>query len=415
MVLASTTKVVTALAAIDTLGLKYRWRTRAYLQGTLSDGVLDGDLMLVGGGNPTLTSDELVAWFRQMHKRGLREIRGNIVLDRFAFRLTDNDHVNTPQEDPDKPHHRWPEALIVNRGLLEVDISVEAGAARVVFTPPLDGVDVVDKLQVRTVKCSAPRNPPRIEIDPESESLKLVVAGEWSPTCGTRRVELSTGASSGFSKSAVAAAWRIAGGALAGEAVERPPLARLARWVTPARPWAIHESRPLAQVLREMNKWSDNVIARHVMLSMARGFPNRAATLPDARARLADWLRKQGLLPGDISVDNGSGLAHNERGRARAMVQLLRQSWNSKSGKVFLETLPVAGQDGTISGRLRDDGVRGRAFLKTGTLAQSRALAGYVKARSGRVYAVAAVVNHAQATKGVPALDAFIEWVAENG
>lgn len=415
LLLASTTKLVTALAALDTLGPKYRWRTRAYLQGPLVDGVLQGDLLIVGGGNPSLTSTDLVAWFRQMQSRGLREIRGHIVLDRFAFRLTPADHANTPPESADSPHHRWPDALVVDDGVLGVDLTIGPAGPQLHFTPPLDGVDIDNRLKVRPGKCTSPADPPAVEVDGRSPTLRLILTGEWSAACGPRHLDIATGAGSPFSAAAVAAAWRTAGGALLGRAVDRPPSIPGTRWALPATPWAVHESPPLPTILREMNKWSNNLIARHVMLSMARGFPTNAATLPDARARLAEWLRRQGLMPSDIAVDNGSGLAHNERGRARALVQLLRNAWATKTANVFFDSLPVAGRDGTLGGRFKNGDAKGQAFLKTGTLSGSRALAGYVKAKSGRLYAVVAIVNHGQAGKGLPALDAFIEWVVDNG
>jgi serine-type D-Ala-D-Ala carboxypeptidase/endopeptidase (penicillin-binding protein 4) len=127
------------------------------------------------------------------------------------------------------------------------------------------------------------------------------------------------------------------------------------------------------------------------------------------------WLRGQGLAEGDIEVDTGSGLSHAERGKPRAMVDLLVRAWNGPMAKWLVDSLPVAGVDGTLADRMRDGAATGRAFLKTGTLGDARALAGYVRARSGKIYALAAFVNHRDASNGVPALDALIEWLAENG
>jgi D-alanyl-D-alanine carboxypeptidase/D-alanyl-D-alanine-endopeptidase (penicillin-binding protein 4) len=127
------------------------------------------------------------------------------------------------------------------------------------------------------------------------------------------------------------------------------------------------------------------------------------------------WLAKQGLTREDLSVANGSGLAHDERGRASALVSLLRKAWVSPHAPTFLESLPVAGEDGTMSTRLKGAATQGKAFLKTGTLNGTRSLAGYVQGRSGRMYAVAAIINDPQAAKGRPALDKFIEWVMEQG
>ena len=151
------------------------------------------------------------------------------------------------------------------------------------------------------------------------------------------------------------------------------------------------------------------------MLSLSRGFPVRPATLTGAQESVRGWLLRQGLAAGDIEVDNGSGLSRAERGRPRALVQLLCNAWSSREARSFLDSLPVAGVDGTLAHRMDRGFATGQAFLKTGTLLDTRALAGYVRGRSGRIYAVAALVNHPDAGAGRPALDTTIEWLAQRG
>jgi serine-type D-Ala-D-Ala carboxypeptidase/endopeptidase (penicillin-binding protein 4) len=151
------------------------------------------------------------------------------------------------------------------------------------------------------------------------------------------------------------------------------------------------------------------------MLSLAPGFPLRAATLADARERLAGWLMSQGLDGDDLRVDNGSGLSHAEQGKPRAMVQLLRGAWGSLPGQALLESLPVAGVDGTLAHRMTNGLATGRAFLKTGSLLDTRALAGYVYGASGTIYAMTALVNHPSAAQATPALDRLVEWVVARG
>lgn len=417
-VLASTAKVVTALAALDLLGPKHRWSTRAYLQGPLSDGVLRGNLVIVGGGNPTLTSQELSAWLRSMQKKGLREIHGDIILDRQAFRLTARDAATVPPENPDKPHHRWPEAFVVDKGRLQTRLSFQDGRVQLHHLPELAPVEVVDQLRRQNARCAL-RHSPDLDLESRPEGLRLVLKGDASPDCGPREIDVSTPSDSAFSRAALAGAWQAAGGFLSGRVIDgryAPPRpAGKKRRSPPARPFSEHLSAPLPDILRTMDKNSDNVVARHVFLSMSQGFPSKPATLPEARSRVATWLQQQGLAAQDLHMDNGSGLSLAEQARPDALVRLLQSGWRQKHRQTFLQSLPVAGQDGTLAGRLRGTEAQGKAFLKTGTLQTASALAGYVRGRSGKTYAVAAVVNHPQAGRGVPALDAFIEWVAQKG
>jgi D-alanyl-D-alanine carboxypeptidase/D-alanyl-D-alanine-endopeptidase (penicillin-binding protein 4) len=417
--LASTTKLVTTLAALETLGPRFKWQTRAYLMGPLKEGVLQGDLLIVGGGNARLSVEDVSKWFAHMQAKGLKSIQGNIVINRGAFQTKASDHAGTPVPSAANPHHAWPEALVLDEGVLTIDVAppVSARPDELVLSmqPRLDGVEFLNLAKVRRVKCGALREPLTASLEELYQPVRIVVQGEWAPGCSPNRLQIANPPGSRFVPLAIAAAWRDAGGSLSGQAVQPEAAYAPVSLAKGTKPFAVHESAGLPSLLRDMNKWSNNLMARHLMLSMCKGFPSKPATLPDARKRVAEWLAKRGLSRSDLSIDNGSGLSHEEKGRAMAMVQLLRQAWGAPYAGDLLKSLPVAGEDGTLSARMKSSIAKGKAFLKTGTLTDTRALAGYVQARSGKTYAVAAIINDPKAGKGVAALDAFIAWIVDNG
>lgn len=417
MSLASTAKLITTLAALDTLGPKYRWRTRAYLDGQLHEGVLYGDLRIVGGGDARLGSSDLVDWFKLMRQRGLAEIRGHIVLDRQAFHLTDADHASTPVPSAEHPRHNRPDALWVDEGRVRVDVSgTTDGAPQALLLLPDSDIEVDNKLRLRrTTGCVDLHYRPSLSLDESATPMRAVLTGEWALDCTPLRLEVAPLYATRFVTRRVAAAWRAAGGQLDGDVLDAHERKSVAPGPLPGKPWLVLESPQLGDLIREMNKSSDNLMARHLMLSLADRFPSRPATLDSARKRVDQWLRRRGLGDADLHVDTGSGLSHAERGRASAMVQLLQRAWGSRTAQLFRDSLPLAGKDGTLANRLRHLEAGTEASLKTGSLSQTRALAGYVRARSGRVYAMAAIINHAFAARGEPALDAFVEWVVKNG
>jgi len=412
--MASTTKVVTSLAALDLLGVDFRWRTYAFLRGPLVDGTLLGDLLVVGGGDARLGSAELRAWFAELRAQGLRRIAGDIVLDRFAFALSESDFANTPPPTTGRAYHVRPDGFAIDEGLLRVGIEpARARQAAVALEPPLAGVRVVNKVAMRG-GCNA-----SARLVDEAGTPRVEVSGSWSAACGRRELTLVPGAPALFTTRALAGLWAEAGGQISGAVVERPRgdgagLVPAGADGRPLLPWSVHVSEPLPVVLRDMNKVSDNVTARHLMLALARGFPLRPATLPDARARMHEWLLRQGLAADDVLVENGSGLSRGERARPRALARLLENAWHAPRAREFVQSLPVAGLDGTLQFRMQGTAAAGRAFLKTGTLADTRALAGYVQGASGRVYAVAMMVNHPDAARATPALDKVIEWMAKS-
>ena len=417
--MASTTKVVTSLAALDLLGPFYRWRTSAFALGTLADGKLVGDLLIVGGGNAQLTSAELAAWFGRMREQGLREIEGDIVLDRFAFQLSRADHARTPQQSADQPRHVWPDAMTLDEGLLGVMVQPARGPrAAIALKPALSEVRLDNQVAMSGgCDASARWEPGRAG---KADQATVVVRGSWGPACGSRMISFVPPPNSGYAARALPAMWAAAGGVLRGRVVAADAVPGVSPIPVgadgePVQPLSFHRSKPLPEMVRDINKVSDNVAARNLMLSLSPGFPARPATLAGAQKTVGMWLRDQGLADGDVQVENGSGLSHSERAKPRAMVQLLRKAWRAEQAQAFFESLPVAGVDGTLKNRLQGGRAMGHAYLKTGTLNDTRALAGYVYAASGKMYAVALMVNHAEATRGRAAMDAIIEWLARNG
>ena len=410
--MASTTKVVTSLAALDLLGVNFRWRTFAFLRGALVDGTLLGDLLIVGGGDARLTSTELRDWFAKLRAQGLRRIAGNIVLDRYAFDLNEGDFANTPPPSTGRAYHVRPDAFAIDEGLLHVGVDPARGArAAVTLEPPLAGVRIVNKVAMRG-GCDA-----SARLVDDAAGSRLDVQGSWAPSCGHRELVLVPETPAVFTTRALAGLWAEAGGTLSGTVVERARQVGASLIPTgpdgrQQLPWAVHLSDPLPVVLHDMNKSSNNVTARHLMLALSRGFPLRAATLPDAQARMHEWLGRQGLAAGDVQVENGSGLSRGERAKPRALAHLLANAWHAPGRREFLMSLPVAGMDGTLQHRMQGTAAEGHAFLKTGTLDDTRALAGYVQAASGKMFAVALMVNHPDAARATPALDRFIAWIA---
>lgn len=418
--LASTAKVVTTLAAMDLLGPAYRWRTEAHLAGTLEDGKLDGDLVIVGGGNARLSTDDLLRWFTEIQAQGLREISGNIVLDRFAFQLNEQNQAFAPRPGPDRPHHSWPDALSLNDGVLRLQLQPPAAGkhATLSLVPPLADVTVLNQIGAGR-GCAAQVAWGAADADDGLRQLR--VTGQWGASCGPQSLRFALLSDADLTARAIGAAWVQAGGVLGGRVVDRaPPTDGSAPVIRAPRdergmlkpPYATHWSQRLPELIREINKQSDNMASRALMLTLSPGFPAEAATPVAARLRMQQWMRTRGLPAGDIDIDTGSGLSRAERGKPRAMVQLLRQAWHDRNGKLFVDSLPIAGVDGTIANRMRTGPATGRAFLKTGSLLDVRAVAGYVRGQGGRTYAVSVLINHPDAPAGIAVIDALVEWIA---
>ena len=424
LILASTTKLVTTLAALDLLGPHFRWRTSAYLTGALKDGRLNGDLVLVGGGDPLLTAEQLTQWFARMRKRGLNDIGGNMVIDRQLFRFKPNDFANMPKPSWENGHHVNPDAMVFNEGVIEVTVKSDAmGLPTVTLSPTIDSIKIAANL-VPVMRCGERKRQVSVVWDEAQTTIK--VNGNWAPDCEPQRAEILALDHTQMGHAVVRAAWAAVGGRLSGTVIEREPVLERSQAQSKAhdkspyksvarRLFASHESAPLTYTIKTMNKWSNNLIARNLFLSLAHDFPQRPVTVTMAQEAMRNWLIARGFQSDAIALDNGSGLSRQERGQSIAMARLLIDAWHSRVSKVFVDSLPIAGIDGTLTTRMSTSTVAGSAYMKTGSISEVRALAGYVRAASGKTYAVIGNVNEADAARSIPALDAFVEWVFNNG
>ena len=428
--LASTAKLVTSLAALDLLGPQHRWHTTAYSTALVSEGRLRGDLVL-SGGPVGLTGNELRRWFVQLRQEGLKAISGNIVLDSVAL-LHERDPKQVQATAAERALDLPPDARNYNQGKLVVSVRPAAGerAAVSVQPRPANVLIVNDVLMGGGCSAWASWKPP--ETIGRGPPLQLWVRGRWRKDCPAEAIAFVTAPESLRLQPELGAApappipaprmvaelWAETGGNLRGRVIERDahgPRPRRAQSLSPL-------ATPVAEVVREMNKTSNNEAARSVLMALASdgaappaGGRAQEAALRTAQERLHDWLRAQGLRDGDITIVVGSGQLHAERGRPRALVDLLRAAWRGPSSRAMLDSLPIAGVDGTLVQRMKSGAATGQAWLKTGTLSDTRALAGYVRARSGKVYAISLVACDPQAQRATPALDAIVEWVANTG
>ncbi len=440
-VLASTTKVVTSLAALDLLGPAYPWPLRAYATAPVRDGQLRGDLVIVGARHP-ISADELRRWFVQMRGEGLQGVTGRIVLDDVLLLPPRDAAIASAAlaagtfEPPPPTAAGWSdEARAFNKGTMLLAIEPAPGEhARITLNPHPLGVTVVNDVLMGG-PCDAwarwSTAGERGDGPPQ-----LLVRGRWNVDCPKEYVayvhplsgmkfmpnvvlpeslRVAAGPVEPSKASLAERLWLETGGTLRGRVSEVSGLPDVQRASGVTSRWDSVFSIPLSQVVREINKTSDNLAACHLLLSLAPASAAPGHERQDAKTRVQAWLITQGLIDGDIHVDLGSGQSREERGKPRAMVQLLRNAWQAEGAQAFVNSLPIAGVDGTLAHRMLGGSATGQAFLKTGTLSDTRALAGYVRSRSGTVYAVTAIVNHPQAARARSVLDAFIAWVARNG
>jgi len=167
--------------------------------------------------------------------------------------------------------------------------------------------------------------------------------------------------------------------------------------------------RSLISLVADINKLSNNPMTRQLFLNLSAS-ADRPATREASSERIKAYLASKGLVFPELVIDNGSGLSRQERISAESMARLLTEALLEPDGQAWVETLPLVGVEGTVRNRMRDSVLQGRAWLKTGTLENVRALAGYVRSVEGRWVVLVILVNHPEAAKAKAPMDSLVKW-----
>jgi serine-type D-Ala-D-Ala carboxypeptidase/endopeptidase (penicillin-binding protein 4) len=398
---ASLMKLFTSFAALELLGPAWSWTTPVWLQGPVKNGVLEGNLVIKGSGDPKLVQERLWLLLRRVQQAGVREIRGDIVLDRSAFSGVDASPAAFDGE-PLRAHNVQADALLLNFKTLTLTFTPDAIAsvARVTAEPALGEAPESATLPLTTAPCDDWRAVVLLDV---ADTRRFHFGGGFPQACGERQWTIADPEPRSYNARLLSALWRDLGGSLAGTV--RDGLAPT------MRPSFELSSPPLAEVVRDINKFSNNVMAQQLFLTL--GLVQRGSGTPQAaRAVLRQWASERfGNGGAALLVDNGSGLSRDGRVSARLLARLLQAVWASPLAPELLASLPLAGVDGTLR---KARSAVGRAHLKTGSLRDVVGIAGIVQSASGRRYAVVAVVNHANANEARPALEALVDWVFED-
>jgi serine-type D-Ala-D-Ala carboxypeptidase/endopeptidase (penicillin-binding protein 4) len=371
--------------------------------------VLQGNLILRGSGDPKLVLERIDDLFKQVQAKGVREVRGDIVLDRAVFNIADSNPADFDDE-PLRPYNAAPDGLLLNFKSLIFTFSADATGKRALLRsePPIAGVAIPAEVVASYGPCGDWRSSLQADF---SSPDRVTFAGRYALSCGERVWPVAYVAPRQYATRVIEAMWRNAGGLLSG-AVREDALPRTARLLVTA------ESLPLADIIADVNKFSNNVMAQQVFLTLSNQLPSpgRTGSFAASQRQVLAWWKSR--LPDSTApvLENGSGLSRKERASAASIHALLQHAAQSPQAQVFAQSMGIAGVDGTVARMRERNGASaaiGQAQLKTGTLRDVAAIAGYANAQNGQRYSLVAIINHPSASAARPALDALVEWVVK--
>jgi len=388
MSLASTAKLLTSTAALSVLGGGFRWRTAVYGAAPDDKGAVAGDLYVRGRGDPMLGVAELRGLAADVAARGVREVDG-LVIDSSYF----DDVVEPPHFEDQKTETAGFRAPVASFGVARSAVTIvvvadPGGAATVTLDPdPGEYFKLVNKGVY-----SVHRGRTRLTVDMKTnvDHVEIEIAGQvrWGEGSWEVRKRVDDPlrfAAEVFRRALTDRGVKIKAHTIGTGAI--PPSTTLL---------AAHDSPPLSEVVRQMNKVSDNYLAECVMKTL--GAQTKAtpgpATWADGRAAIHGYLETIGLPKAGYRAENGSGLFDATAVSAKQVTTVLRAAHRDfRVGPDLMASLPVGGVDGTLAKRWHGHAAAGRVRAKTGTLDKVTALAGYVAIDSEHPVGFAILVN----------------------
>ncbi|HEU4708006.1 MAG TPA: D-alanyl-D-alanine carboxypeptidase/D-alanyl-D-alanine-endopeptidase [Methylophilaceae bacterium] len=413
---ASVMKLLTTYAALDMLGPAYRWQTEVFRDGPLQHGVLDGNLIIKGHGDPYFRTEDFWQLLTYLRQSGIRQINGNLVLDDSFFAPLAED-PGAFDGEPYRAYNALPDALLVNFKATSFRLVPDSDGHKVNIYPNPDvaEIQVDNRLKLTEGGCGDWKHRLQYAVEPVAEGdgsaktdrVRIHFTGSYAQDCGEKALELSLLNDGGYAYSLFRKLWQELGGTFNGGLQHGPML-------QDAVLLAQYQSPPLAEIVRSINKYSNNLMTRQLLLTLGAEYNGVPGTEAGGETAIHQWLSNKQMDFPELVMENGSGLSRIARISAAHLSWLLLDAYRSPVMPELMSSLPIPAVDGTLKSRLKDSGVAGRAHIKTGSLEGVRSIAGYVLDHDGRRWAVVFLVNHPLAWKAADAQDALIDWVYDH-
>ena len=400
---ASVMKLVTTNAALDMLTPVYRWKTEVYREGKVSNGVLNGNLIIEGYGDPSFKAQDFWRLLMSLQQEGIKQINGDLIIDKSYFEKNVGSKV-TFDDETWRAYNALPSAFLVNGRNTSFKFSISENAVKVNQEFELSEIKIINNMKISHSACGDWRSNFNYTVNPQLNNTTVTFNGSFSTDCEDRYLELSVFDDEKYAFYTFRKLWRELGGKFnGGLKVQALPIG--------ATKILEQKSDPLGYVVRDINKWSNNLMARQLLLTLAAEKAGVPANETAGALVIKDWLASKGMQFDELKIENGSGLSRTERISAEHLGKMLVSAYHSPVMPELMASLPILAEDGTVKKRLNDSQANGRAHLKTGSLDGVSAIAGYEIDANNHRHVLVMMVNHPNAAASKKAQDALIEWV----
>lgn len=401
---ASVIKLLTTYAGLQILGPNYTWETHIHLDGKLKDGTLNGNLIIEGGGDPFLVRETFWHLLFTLRNRGLKNINGDLLIDNELF---ENEN-GSPADFDNKPHrvyNTFPDAALINFRAHQFHFVPMDNKVHVYADPPSSNLQIRNKIKLTKGRCRGKHRNIKFNIFKQSSVTTVEFSGNYPKRCGNQELFRTVLTNNDYIYGTFKSLWEDMGGTINGKIGNTS--------INGEKPFYIVPSKPLREIITYINKYSNNVMARQLLLTIGKEKIDTKGSKASGRKAISDWLTEIGIPAPELLLENGSGLSRNSRISARTLAMLLKHALSSPYQPEFFASLPLVGIDGTVRKRLKDKIPPGSARIKTGIIDNVRSMAGYVKSNNNKNYVVVSLQNYKgiQNTTGTLVQDEILKWL----
>ncbi len=403
---ASTMKLATTFAALSALGPTYTWSTQVHLLSPMAPGGIVKDVWLRGGGDPFLVLEEYWKILSALREKGIRRIDGDVVIDNSFFDLPPED-PGAFDNQPDRPYNLVPSALLVNFNSVRFRVQAQAdGKVGARAEPPLPNLKIVNSIAPNPGRCGGYQLGVAFAVQNLPQRDQAAFSGQFPLACRQFELTRTVLQPEAYAFGLFKLYWQQLGGELHG---------KMRTGILPAsakRAFYEHRSRSMGDLIRLINKFSNNVMTRQVEMTLGAERFGPPATPAKGQQAILEVLQEHGIDTTGLVIANSAGLSRESRISARQLAGILNAGWESSYMPEFVSSLALVGMDGTMRSRLNGSAGAGRMHVKTGRLDHVSAIAGYVTAKSGQRLLVVLLINNRNAHLGPGNLlqNTFLRW-----
>jgi serine-type D-Ala-D-Ala carboxypeptidase/endopeptidase (penicillin-binding protein 4) len=401
---ASVIKLLTTYAGLDILGPNYTWETHVHLDGTLNNGTLDGNLIIEGRGDPFLVRETFWHLLFTLRNRGIQHINGDLLIDNEHF----EDENGSPADFDNKPYrvyNTFPDAALLNFRSHQFHFIPMNKKLHIYADPPASNLQIRNKVKLVKGACKGKHRRLKFNVLKQGSVTTVKFSGNYPSRCGNQELLRTVLPNGDYVFGVFKALWEDMGGTINGKYGETS--------IDDNNPFYIVPSKPLSEVITYINKYSNNVMTRQLLLTIGKENNDNAGNKTAGRKVISDWLQNIGIPAPELIIENGSGLSRSARISAHTLAMLLQHALQSPYQPEYFSSLPLVGIDGTVRKRLKGILPPGSARIKTGIIDNVRSMAGYVKSKNNKNYIIVSLQNYKgiQNTTGTLVQDEILKWL----